>query len=79
MMRVDLPAMGTDFSIPFFIVDGAEDDITPASLAKAWLDLITAPQKAFWLIPDAGHMALLTRSDLFLKFLLTNVRPLAGE
>jgi pimeloyl-ACP methyl ester carboxylesterase len=74
---VDLPALGTGFSIPFFIVEGAEDDVTPASLAQAYFDEITAPRKAFLLIPDAGHMALLTKSDLFLKFLLTNVRSLA--
>ncbi len=77
MMRVDLPALGTGFSIPFVIVEGAEDDVTPASLAQAYFDEITAPRKAFLLIPDAGHMALLTKSDLFLKFLLTNVRSLA--
>ena len=35
MMRVDLPALGTDFPIPFFIVQGAEDDITPAALARS--------------------------------------------
>lgn len=76
MMRVDLPALGTNFSIPFFVVEGAEDDITPASLAKAYFDQITAPRKAFMLIPDAGHMALLTKSDVFLTFLQTSVRPL---
>ena len=58
-------------------IDGADDDITPVSLARAYVDQITAPHKAFCLIPDAGHMALLTRSDLFLNFLQTNVRPLA--
>ena len=77
MMRVDLPSLGGSFSTPFFVVEGAEDDITPASLAKNYFDGITAPRKAFWLMPDAGHMALLTRPDLFLQFLLTNVRPLA--
>jgi pimeloyl-ACP methyl ester carboxylesterase len=78
MMRVDLPALGTDFSVPVFIVEGAEDDVTPAALARAYFEQITAPRKAFLLIPDAGHMALLTRSDDFLKFLLANVRPLAA-
>jgi pimeloyl-ACP methyl ester carboxylesterase len=77
MMRVDLPALGTEFSMPFFVVEGAEDDITPASLAKIYFDRITAPHKKFELIPDAGHMALLTRSDLFGEFLVANVRPLA--
>jgi len=74
MMREDLPALGSDFSIPIFIVQGAEDDVTPTSLAKTYFDQITAPRKSFLLMPHAGHMALLTRSDDFLKFLLTTVR-----
>ena len=74
MMQVDLPALGTNFSIPVFIVAGAEDDITPASLAQTYFGQITAPRKSFLLMPHAGHMALLTRSDDFLKFLLTTVR-----
>jgi pimeloyl-ACP methyl ester carboxylesterase len=78
-MRVDLPAMGTDFSIPVFMLQGAEDDIMPTALAKTYFDQITAPHKEFLLIPEAGHAALLTRSDFFLKVLLTQVRPLALE
>ncbi len=75
LMHVDLPALGTDFSIPFFVVEGEEDDVTPAALAKDYFDKVTAPRKDFLLMPDAGHMALLTRSDIFLKFLLDEVRP----
>ena len=77
MMREDLRTLGTNFPVPVFIVEGADDDITPASLARSYFDQVTAPRKAFWLMPDAGHMALLTRSDAFLQFLLANVRPLA--
>jgi pimeloyl-ACP methyl ester carboxylesterase len=77
LMHEDLPALGTDFSVPFFIVEGAEDDVTPASLARTYFNQITAPGKSFLLIPHAGHMAMLTRSDDFLNFLLTNVRPVA--
>ena len=77
MMREDLRTMGTDFLVPVFIVEGADDDITPASLARSYFDQITAPRKAFFLIRDAGHMALLTRSNAFLQILLANVRPLA--
>jgi pimeloyl-ACP methyl ester carboxylesterase len=77
MMRVDLPSLGTDFPIPFFVVQGAEDDITPASLAQMYFDQVTSPRKSMLLIPEAGHMALMTRPDAFLKFLLANVRPLA--
>ena len=75
LAKENLPALGTDFPIPFFIVQGEEDDITPASLARAYFDQITAPRKGFYVIPDAGHMALFTRSDLFLKVLEANVRP----
>ena len=77
-MRVDLPTLGTDFSVPFFIVEGADDDITPAALAKTYFDQITAPRKAFLLMPDAGHAALLTRPNMFLKFLLNDVRPVVS-
>jgi pimeloyl-ACP methyl ester carboxylesterase len=77
MMRMDLPALGTDFPVPFFIVQGAEDDITPAVLAQAYFNQITAPRKSMLLIPEAGHMALMTKRDVFLQFLLANVRPLA--
>ena len=77
MMREDLRTLGTNFLVPVFIVEGADDDITPASLARSYFDQITAPRKAFLLMPVAGHMALLTRSDAFLQFLLANVRPLA--
>lgn len=73
LMAVDLPSLGNDFSIPFFVIDGAGDDITPVSLARAWFDRITAPRKGFFLIPDSGHLALMTRSDLFLRILAANV------
>jgi pimeloyl-ACP methyl ester carboxylesterase len=79
MMREDLPGLGTDFSIPFFVVEGADDDITPASLAREYFDRVTAPHKAFLLMPNAGHMAMLTRSDAFEQFLLTEVRPLVSR
>ncbi len=77
LMKEDLRTLGTDFPVPIFMVEGADDDITPASLAKAYFDQIQAPRKAFLLMPDAGHMAMLTRSDAFLQFLLDHVRLVA--
>ena len=50
---------------------------TVAALAREYYDRITAPRKSMLLIPSAGHMALMTQPDSFLKFLLANVRPLA--
>jgi pimeloyl-ACP methyl ester carboxylesterase len=69
LARMDLSALGTDFAVPFYIVQGAEDDMAPASLAREYFDRITAPRKGFLLVPGAGHGALMTRPDAFLKFI----------
>jgi pimeloyl-ACP methyl ester carboxylesterase len=76
--KVDLPALGTDFAIPIFMFQGAEDDVTAPQLARAYVDAITAPQKEFVSIANAGHTAMYTRSDEFLRLLVQKVRPLAN-
>jgi pimeloyl-ACP methyl ester carboxylesterase len=75
--KIDLPALGTDFAIPMFVFEGAEDDVAPAGPAKAYVDSMVAPQKQFVAIAHAGHTAMYTRSDAFLKLLVERVRPLA--
>jgi pimeloyl-ACP methyl ester carboxylesterase len=76
-MDVDLPALGTDFAIPIFVFQGADDNIAPPELARAYVDGITAPQKQFIPITGAGHVAMMARSNEFLKLLDEWVRPLA--
>jgi pimeloyl-ACP methyl ester carboxylesterase len=73
----DARELGLKFAMPVFIVEGAEDNITPADLARPYLDSLQAPHKEFIVIPDAGHSAVLTGPDVFLKILLTRVRPVA--
>ena len=53
--RVDLPALGTQFSIPVFFVQGSEDLVTLPEVAKRYFDSVTAPQKEFILLPQTGH------------------------
>jgi pimeloyl-ACP methyl ester carboxylesterase len=77
--KVDLPALGTDFAIPMFVFEGAEDDVAPAGPAKAYVDSMVAPRKQFVAIANAGHTAMYTRSDEFLRLLVERVRPLAIE
>jgi pimeloyl-ACP methyl ester carboxylesterase len=55
LMMVDLKALGTDFAIPMFIVQGDEDLTAPPALAKAYFDSIHAPRKQFYLVPGTGH------------------------
>jgi pimeloyl-ACP methyl ester carboxylesterase len=75
----DLPALGVDFAVPFFVFQGVLDHVTPAEPAKAYFDTIHAPQKQLVLIPNAGHDVMYTRSDEFLGLLDQRVRPLAMQ
>jgi pimeloyl-ACP methyl ester carboxylesterase len=73
---VDLREDGRVFDVPFFVVHGADDYLTPAKLARAYFDTITAPRSAFVLIPG-GHTTLIDNADRFLAELNEHVRPLA--
>jgi hypothetical protein len=41
----DLPSLGRDFAIPFFVFQGALDNVTPVPPVRAYVDTITAPRK----------------------------------
>jgi pimeloyl-ACP methyl ester carboxylesterase len=77
MEQVDLPALGTDFAIPIFILQGQEDLTALPELAKAYFDSIKAPRKQFYLVPGTGHEPSATELDMTLKVLVEQVRPLA--
>jgi len=76
LLHADLPALGCDFPIPIFIIEGADDRFTYTQLAKAYYECIDAPHKAFLLIPG-GHFAAMTNAGAFQKALTGQVRPLA--
>jgi pimeloyl-ACP methyl ester carboxylesterase len=75
--NVDLPALGTDFAIPIFIVQGQEDLTALPGLAKIYFDSIKASRKQFYLVPGTGHEPSVPQLDLTLKILTEQVRPLA--
>jgi len=77
--REDLPSLGTDFAVPFFVFQGDRDNVTPAKPVKEYFDSITAPHKELVLIHSAGHNAIATKSEEFLSLLVQQVRPLALE
>ncbi|HEY0107710.1 MAG TPA: alpha/beta hydrolase [Rhizomicrobium sp.] len=79
ILSFDARKLGTDVAVPFFIFDGAQDSVTPVALARPYFDSIRAPQKAFVVLPGAGHNALLTRPDAFLAELKRRVRPIAVQ
>jgi pimeloyl-ACP methyl ester carboxylesterase len=79
MESVDLPALGTDFAIPIFFVQGQEDINALPELAKAYLDTIKAPRKQFISVPGAGHEDSVESLRVTLELLRTQVRPNAIE
>ena len=62
--------------MPFFILQGEHDVLTPPGLAEAYLNDVTAPAKGMSLIRNAGHFAAFLEPDQFLAHLLRDVRPL---
>ena len=53
--QVDLPKLGTDFKIPMFFVEGAQDLLATPDVAQRYYDSLTAPQKHLVLLEHAGH------------------------
>jgi pimeloyl-ACP methyl ester carboxylesterase len=76
-MNADLRALGMDFDVPLFVVQGTEDDYTPAALSRAYVEAVRAPDKAFIPIEGAGHFALVSRVDEFLTAMTRQVRSRA--
>ncbi len=79
METVDLPALGTDFAIPIFFVQGQEDINALPELAKAYFDTIKAPQKQFISVPGTGHEDSVESLKVTLDLLKNQVRPNAVE
>jgi pimeloyl-ACP methyl ester carboxylesterase len=65
-----------DFALPVIVIQGADDFTSPGSLARAFVDSIRAPKKAFVTIQAAGHFAMFTKQREFLDALDAHVLPL---
>lgn len=63
--------------IPFFVIVGSHDVMTPTRLAVNYFHNVQAPYKKLVLIPHAGHFAFMTSPNVFLETLVHAVRPVA--
>jgi len=77
MLATDLAALGTDYSLPIYFFQGADDEVTPPGLAQEYFDAIHAPHKEFVLFAGAGHFVPWTEPDKVLHELVARVRPQA--
>ena len=78
MDREDLRALGTRFEVPFFIFQGAKDNVTPVAPVRDYFESISSPKKELIIIPGGGHNVATTMSVEFLKLLIDRVKPLAS-
>ncbi|MCQ6563809.1 alpha/beta fold hydrolase [Paenibacillus mendelii] len=77
LVAFDFDEVGLCLKLPFFIMHGDKDIITPIATAKAYFDKIEAPFKEYVLIRNAGHLACFARPEQFLEELINRVHPLA--
>jgi pimeloyl-ACP methyl ester carboxylesterase len=69
---VNLPALGTDFHLPVFIVQGEADLKAVPEVTRAYFERIHAPQKQFLLVPRAGHEPNAAMLAAMLQFVESN-------
>lgn len=79
LSRIDLPALGTTFPMPIFIIQGKEDLLTMPSVTKSYFDRIKAPTKRYILLERVGHDPNPLMVDEQLRVLKTEIRPLVRE
>ena len=77
MLATELPTTTHTFKVPFFVIQGKEDMVTPTSVAMKYFNVVKAPKKKLILVDHAGHFALVTHREQFLAALVKYVRPLA--
>jgi len=72
----DIRNFGTDFQIPVFFITGELDRVTSYQLARGFYEEISAPYKAFFSIPNAGHMPMHENTVEYIRVLIEEIRPL---
>jgi pimeloyl-ACP methyl ester carboxylesterase len=77
MLAEDLPRTVPRLDVPFIVIQGADDMITPTSVAASYFAVVQAPSKKMITIPNAGHFAIVTHVAEFRAALLRDVRPFA--
>jgi pimeloyl-ACP methyl ester carboxylesterase len=79
LSQIDLPALGTTFPMPIFIIQGKQDLLTMPSVSKAYFDRIKAPAKRYILLDKVGHDPNPLMVDAQFRVLTTQIAPLVRD
>ena len=75
--KVDLPASGSTFAVPVFLIHGAQDLVATPEVAQRYFHGIKAPRKEFVMVPNAGHDPNSALVEAQYQILRQRVLPLA--
>jgi len=75
MSKFDALKEAGDLPLPYILIQGREDRLTPFDLAKDYFDKVRSTGKAFAAI-DGGHFACFTNADQFVAALREAATPL---
>jgi len=67
--KFDLRSESEEYKIPIYYILGENDWQTPYIISEKYFKTINAPRKKLYLIPDAGHMAMIDQPDKFFDIL----------
>jgi len=81
VFAIDTPALGFDFKLPVFLIQGTEDHITDSSSAAHYFKDIQAPIKRMTPIEGAGHFAPATHTEQVAEAIRQDMRlvPSSGK
>jgi pimeloyl-ACP methyl ester carboxylesterase len=75
IVSFDAGAAGYDLPVPFFVIQGSDDNRTPPEAARVFVSQVRAPVKGYTAI-EGGHFACLTNAAGFLNALDSDIRGL---
>jgi pimeloyl-ACP methyl ester carboxylesterase len=77
VVRADLPKTAGSLDTAYVLIQGQDDVMAATPQAVHYFQMVKAPYKRLVVIPHAGHFALVTASEAFLRALIDKVRPVA--
>ena len=75
---LDIRKLGLDYPMPMFVIQGRDDHAVGFEPARAWMDEVRSPKKAFVAI-DGGHFACFTNPKGFVGALREHVLPVVAK
>lgn len=73
---INLPQLGTEYRVPLFFVQGAEDLLTTPDVTRRFVDSLKAPHKALVVLPQVGHDPNALMLEAQLQLLRERIVPL---